>query len=563
MRASDRSTAVELQMRSWDDPCCVPCETVAKLFTQAGQAFHPSWPSFSCITIPLESDRAPAVGEEEKKKNNVAPTSSPVTFPSPPYPQIAVLAPAALAPARPIETASIAIPSFTRAVRRQMSTKPAGHMSSETTPLINGDAAPPANNDSNGHIHVHRGSRTIHFLFNSKSTPGLDSDNRVVSSLAYVWHITKVTLLSNYVNFLLVMVPIGIVAGSMGWNSTAVFTINFFAIIPLAAVLSFATEEISIKLGETLGGLLNATFGNAVELIVSIVALRDNQIEIVQASMLGSILSNLLLVMGMCFLFGGLIHRGTNGHGTEQTFSSATAQTTCSMMTLSSASLVIPATLYAVLDQSGTPGKAESILVLSRGTAIILLLLYVLYLVFQLRTHSNLFDAENQPGEEHEPEVPIMGPVAAGAVLVVTTLLVAICAEYLVGSIDDLVASAGISKAFIGLILLPIVGNAAEHVTAVVVAVRDKMDLAMGVAIGSSIQIALLVTPFLVIFGWIIGRDMTLHFETFQTVAFAVSVLVVTYTVQDGKSNYLEGAMLLGLYIIIALAFYAVPGDAL
>ena len=206
----------------------------------------------------------------------------------------------------------------------------------------------------------------------------------------------------------------------------------------------------------------------------------------------------------------------------------------------------------------------------------------MLYLIFQLRTHSNLFDAENQNPEGHEPEEPSMGPIASGAVLVVTTLLVAVCAEYLVGSIDDLVESAGISKAFIGLILLPIVGNAAEHVTAVVVAIRDKMDLAMGVAIGSSIQIALLVTPFLVIVGWIIGRDMTLHFETckfnpknylgikflpffliVQTVAFAVSVLVVTYTVQDGKSNYLEGAMLLGLYLIIALAFYAVPADAM
>lgn len=235
------------------------------------------------------------------------------------------------------------------------------------------------------------------------------------------------------------------------------------------------------------------------------------------------------------------------------------------------------------MDASGAKEKTESILFLSRGTAIILLILYVMYLVFQLRTHSNLFDAEVQSSaEEHGSEEPCMGPIAAGAVLVVTTVLVAICADYLVGSIDDIVESGGISKAFIGLILIPIVGNAAEHVTAVVVAVRNKMDLAMGVAIGSSIQIALLVTPFLVIFGWIIGQPMSLHFEicksiayprssmpekllTFhlvETVAFAVSVLVVTYIVQDGKSNYLEGAMLLGLYIIIAVAFYAVPSDA-
>ena len=204
-------------------------------------------------------------------------------------------------------------------------------------------------------------------------------------------------------------------------------------------------------------------------------------------------------------------------------------------------------------------------------------------MVFQLRTHSNLFDAESQLAHEEEGEEPALGPIAAAGVLVVVTVLVAICAEYLVGSIDSIVETMHISKGFIGLILIPIVGNAAEHVTAVVVAIRNKMDLAMGVAIGSSIQIALGVTPFLVIVGWIIGRDMTLHFETcklkpacrsvvypsviantlpVETVAFAVSVLVVTYTVQDGKSNYLEGAMLLGLYIIIALAFYTIPSSA-
>jgi Ca2+:H+ antiporter len=451
---------------------------------------------------------------------------------------------------------------------------------SERTPLINGGPAPSGGHGDHDNDEQRGFFRT---LFDSQYTPGIHSDNFVVRSSAYALHVTKVTLLSSYVNFLLVMVPIGIVAGHFGWSATAVFTINFLAIIPLAAVLSFATEELSVKLGETLGGLMNATFGNAVELIVSVVALKDGQIEVVQSSMLGSILSNLLLVMGMCFFLGGLVHRGENGRGTEQRFSSAVAQTTCSLMTLSSASLVLPAAvssaipwtsfdaltclqLYAILDQSssGKGSKTDSILVLSRGTAIILLVLYVLYLIFQLRTHSNLFEPESQNNaEDHEAEEPTLGPVAASIVLVVVTVLVAICAEYLVGSIETIVETTQISKAFIGLILIPIVGNAAEHVTAVVVALRNKMDLAMGVAIGSSIQIALFLTPLLVIIGWIIGQDMTLHFETFETVAFAVSVLVVTYTVQDGQSNYLEGAMLLGLYIIIAVAFYAVPADVI
>ncbi|TVY74683.1 Vacuolar calcium ion transporter [Fusarium oxysporum f. sp. cubense] len=232
-----------------------------------------------------------------------------------------------------------------------MSTKPADNRAADgNSPLLNGGASS-ALHDTIGNAY-----------------PGIDNSNIAVRSIAYSWHTSKVTLLSNSVNVLLVMVPLGIIAGKLGWSPTAIFTINFFAIIPLAAVLSFATEEISMKLGETLGGLLNATFGNAVELIVSIVALQRNEIELVQALMLGSILPNLLLVMGMCFLFGGIIHRGESGNGREQVFSSASAQTTCSLMTFSSASLVIPAALYAVLNQSGSDEKAQSILTLSRGT---------------------------------------------------------------------------------------------------------------------------------------------------------------------------------------------------
>jgi Ca2+:H+ antiporter len=232
--------------------------------------------------------------------------------------------------------------------------------------------------------------------------------------------------------------------------------------------------------------------------------------------MLGSILSNLLLVLGMCFMLGGFFNMNdANGAGMEQSFQSVTAQTTCSLMALSSASLVIPAALYSVLDSAHEDQKQSSILLLSRGTAIILLTLYVLYLWFQLRTHRNLFMPED-PAEQmnEEEEANVMSPWSAGAVLIVTTLLVSFCADYLVDSIDAIVQAHNISKNFIGLILIPIVGNAAEHVTACVVAVRNKMDLAMGVAIGSSIQIALLVTPFLVILGWIIDQPMSLHFET-------------------------------------------------
>ncbi len=267
--------------------------------------------------------------------------------------------------------------------------------------------------------------------------------------------------------------------------------------------------------------------------------------------MLGSILSNILLVLGCCFIAGGIKYR-------EQSFNSTVASTMSSLMTVASASLIIPATLYAVM--SSDDESDANIMVLSRGTSIILLLIYISYLFFQLKTHADLFDdAEAQENEDESAQ--LLGPWAAGVVLVVVTLLVAICAEYLVDSIDAIVTKAHISKTFIGLILIPIVGNAAEHVTAVIVAYKNKMDLAIGVAIGSSLQIALFVTPFLVVLGWIIDRPMTLHFETFETVAFFLSSLVVVLLIQDGKSNYLEGLLCLGMYIIIALAFYVLPDD--
>jgi Ca2+:H+ antiporter len=229
-----------------------------------------------------------------------------------------------------------------------------------------------------------------------------------------------------------------------------------------------------------------------------------------------------------------------------------------SLMAVASASLIIPATLYAALANSKSDAQ-KNILILSHGTAIILLVLYIMYLWFQLRTHTDLFESESgatiearnraadSEEEEEEEEERILNPWAAGICLLVITVAVSFCAEFLVGTIDDIVESTHISRTFIGIILIPIVGNAAEHVTAVVVAWKNKMDLAIGVAIGSSLQIALFVTPSLVILGWIMGREMTLHFQTFETVAFFLSALVVTLLIQDGKSNYLEGGLCLGM----------------
>ncbi|EMG49825.1 VCX1 Vacuolar calcium ion transporter [Candida maltosa Xu316] len=382
---------------------------------------------------------------------------------------------------------------------------------------------------------------------------------------------TVATLKSSPVNYLLVFVPLGILAGELDWSATARFLLNFFAIVPLASVLAFATEEISDHVGQTVGGLLNATFGNAVELIVSIIALRDNQVRIVQASMLGSILSNLLLVLGCCFVAGGITR-------VQQTFNQTVAQTMSSLMALATASLLIPAAFHASLPapkkKNGFPEPGSSdelILSFSRGVSIILLVVYLFYLLFSLKTHKALFEEDQSvAGIIDEPtDDVITGPktnddshltMTGGlVVLFVTTILVSFCADYLVGSIDEIVETSGLSKTFIGLIIIPIVGNAAEHVTAIVVAMKDKMDLAIGVAIGSSLQIAIFVTPFMVLVGWIIDVPMSLYFSTFETAILFVSVFICNLVILDGESNWLEGAMLLSTYLIIALAFFYYP----
>lgn len=392
----------------------------------------------------------------------------------------------------------------------------------------------------------------------------------------------RAALFNSWINVLLIFAPAGIATHFAGVNPTVVFVLNFIAIIPLAALLSYGTEEIALYFGEVTGGLLNASFGNAVELIVSIIALTKHEIVIVQTSLIGSILSNLLLVLGMAFVAGGF-------NRVEQNFNTTVAQTASSLLALAVGSLIVP-TAFHLASTAGDVGITE----LSRGTAIILLLVYGAYLFFQLRSHTSLYNEPSakapkrnkavapvetlvessantvhgvamgkpKPTVEDEPETAELSLWAAAILLVASTVLVAICAECLVDSIDAVVTSAGISRVFVGLILLPIVGNAAEHATAVTVAVKDKMDLSIGVAVGSSMQIALLVIPFIVVLGWIMGIDeMTLYFDGFQVMILFIAILLVNYLIQDGKSNYLEGVLLVALYLIICLASWFYPVD--
>ncbi|TDZ32067.1 Vacuolar calcium ion transporter [Colletotrichum spinosum] len=617
----------------------------------------------------------------------------------------------------------------------------------------------------------------------------------------------KMIMFHSWVNVLLVFVPVGIIVKGLHVNPGIVFAMNAIAIVPLAGLLSHATESVASKLGDTVGALLNVTFGNAVELIIFI-ALAKDEIRIVQASLLGSILANLLLILGMCFFLGGMRFR-------EQIYNSTVTQMSACLLSLSVISLVLPTAFHASF--TNLAHADEQTLKISRGTSVILLLVYLVYLLFQLKSHAYMYestpqhvvDAEaapgpavgwldtsssesdsdsdpdsdssessrgtvrqrmkkvlragmrrksslasvntegrprtrnssigthasngspsrprlprfgssvgseeavddekprkhrkhrrrhhkhkkskkrsasdlvdiNEPTASTQPQVtfqngeprrqdfaqqnneptegtsegthnngrrplpalrglsiktftpavftqapasPTLGPAAASPVprvrfgirrtnslpdrlnqygnnvrppgalfpaqiprvavhsgdteekvlpndhlsrtaamllLLFSTGLVAVCAEFLVDSINEVVETSPLGEVFIGLIILPIVGNAAEHVTAITVAMKNKMDLAIGVAVGSSIQIALFITPIVVIIGWALGKDMSLYFTLFETVCLFVSAFIVNFLVLDGRSNYLEGALLCATYIIIALVAFFYPNS--
>ncbi|KAG5952156.1 hypothetical protein E4U53_001477 [Claviceps sorghi] len=413
------------------------------------------------------------------------------------------------------------------------------------------------------------------------------------------------TFLNSWINILIIAAPVGIAMKYTHVNGIAVFVVNFVAIIPLAAMLSYATEEVALRTGETLGGLINATFGNAVELIVAVIALADGKVAIVQTSLIGSILSNLLLVMGFCFFFGGLRRQ-------EQHFNHTVAQTAASLLALAAASVIVPSVFEVAAPNVGQDDIAK----MSRGTSVILLIVYGAYLFFQLKTHQKVFNEESQKvaakpwshggigngavkqglampsalmgyamtdqnenqrlsrmlmnqrlleaEDDEEGEEPQLHFFVALAALTVSTVIIAFCAECMVDSIDEVTKNGGLKEEFVGLILLPIVGNAAEHATAVTVAIKDKMDLAIGVAVGSSMQVALFLIPLLVIIGWIMGnQNMDLSFDMFQVAVMFVAVLLTNYLIGDGKSHWLEGFLLICLYSIIAVCSFWYPDSQL
>lgn len=390
-------------------------------------------------------------------------------------------------------------------------------------------------------MHVERGMSDV--SGGTESVRGLPEPGAFspMSDLMHFLHM----LYSSRLNILLLAIPLGIISGMYGWSPMIVFGSNFLALLPLALILGQLTEDLIWRFGETTGGLLNATFGNVVEMILGFAALSQGLMDVVAASLIGSILSNLLLVMGCCFLFGGLKHK-------DQSFNAAGNKAANSLLFLACISIVTPTMASVIYGPTVMTPKALKLL--SHAIALLLVFLYGCYLLFQLKTHATAFSSEAvlqdapQFSDEEEPfamETEQSGPVLslAGAIagLAGVTVLVAICSEYLTGALEAVSESTNINKAFLGLIVLPIAGNAAEHFTAVFFAIKNRMDAAIAISVGSSIQIAVFVLPVTVLVGWAIGKELTLAFDPFAVIILTLSVVLSYFVTSDGYSNWLLG----------------------
>jgi Ca2+:H+ antiporter len=360
-------------------------------------------------------------------------------------------------------------------------------------------------------------------------------------------------------DWLLIFVPVAFALRYVpSWNNqTALFIVAALAIIPIAGWMGHATEQLAHRMGEGIGGLLNASFGNAAELIIALIALRAGHIEVVKASITGSIIGNLLLVLGAAILGGGLRHK-------KQTFNKTAARASCTALILAAAALVIPTVFHFAAERTPAGWSPVAEQRLSLAIAVVLIATYGAMLLFSLVTHKQLFvggeadiaKSKETASDEHSEPWSIGKAVG---VLVVATFAVAWVSEFLVGAVEAARHSLGVTEVFVGVIIVAIVGNAAEHSTAITMAMKNKMDLSIGIAVGSSLQIALFVAPVLVFASYLFPHRLNLEFTLPEVVSVVLAAFVTDQIAGDGESNWLEGVQLLALYVIIGLLFYFLP----
>ncbi|MDO4869722.1 MAG: calcium/proton exchanger [Bacillota bacterium] len=347
-----------------------------------------------------------------------------------------------------------------------------------------------------------------------------------------------------YLCVLLIFLPITIIGEHMGLSDPLLFAFSSLAIIPLAGLMGKSTDVISYYAGQKIGGLLNATFGNATELIIAFVAMKAGMFDVVKASLAGSVIGNILLVLGMSMLCGGLKYK-------TQYFNKNSINITSSMLLFAVLGLSIPAIFTHTMPEVSLTHQFEGLSII---VAILMLLIYIMQFVFSFGTHKSLYDETITTDDE---EKPAMSLKAAIGLLVAATVCIAILSEIFVGTVEPMAESAGMSKTFVGIILVPIIGNAAEHSTAIIMAIKNKMNAAVEIAVGSSLQIILFVVPVLILSS-LLFEPMSIVFTPFELVSVAASVIIADRVASDGESNWLEGLQLVATYLIIGAAFFFV-----
>ncbi|MDX1994402.1 MAG: calcium/proton exchanger [bacterium] len=354
------------------------------------------------------------------------------------------------------------------------------------------------------------------------------------------------TMLRYVLYGLLLLVPIALIGELAHWAPTTLFILSAIAIIPLAKFVGEGTEELAVHTGPQVGGLLNATLGNAAELIITIFAIREGLLDLVRASITGSIIGNLLLVLGLSLLFGGL------KHGT-QVFDRRNAGVNATLLVLAVAALTVPSLFDVALQQDRAAEVG-----LSEGVAIIMIVLYGLSIYYSFWAGRRQTALEREPAaqEIHQAKWSVG---FALAVLAAATIGIVLMSEVLVGAVEEVTTQFGLSEFFIGIIVIPLVGNVAEHLVAVQVAYKNKMELSLAISLGSSLQIALFVAPVLVFISLLFGDILLLVFNSFELIALLTAAIIAAFVVQEGESNWLEGVMLLAVYLILGLAFFFLP----
>jgi Ca2+:H+ antiporter len=342
-------------------------------------------------------------------------------------------------------------------------------------------------------------------------------------------------------NLLLIFLPIAVAAELGHGSPMLIFATSALAVVPLAGIMGDATEDLAARAGPRVGALLNATLGNAAELIITVLAIRAGLLELVRASIIGSIVGNLLLVAGVALVVGGL------KHGTQQ-FDRKAASMNATLLIVAALVLVVPSLFSVRIEPNFASVEALNLL-----TAVVIIAVYGLGMLYTLTAK------QAEPIARPAAHTPHFSLPAALGLLAGSTALIALASEFLVGAVEPMVEQLGISELFVGIILVPIIGNVAEHVVAIEVAAKDHMDLSMGIALGSSLQVAMFVAPLLVFLSIPLGHPLVLEFTSFELVALIASCLIAAHVSVDGETNWLEGALLIGLYLVIAVAFFFLP----